>query len=618
MPEAATTRRSLPVKQPIRLIRRWWFWVIIALIILLAAAATWVGVRGLEAKTELESAQALTSQLKAQALELDIAGAHETLDRIRSHTEKAITLTNDPVWRAGEIFPVLGQNLTVVRELAAVTAVVVEDVATPLLQVAGSVDPASFAPTDGVIDLQPLVAAVPAVAQANSGIKKALVEVNNIDTSSSIGQVVAAKQKVLTLLEGLAPTLETLDAIVPALGPLLGSEGPRNYVLMFMNGAEVRALGGTGLSFTAVTVDNGRIEIGDAVPAGHGNFRYYAPGEATPIPDGAGALYQPGAYGGFIADATMRPNFATGSEMVQAMWTGNVGGSVDGVIGMDLTALSYAMRGMEPAPLTTGDVLTSENVVPLLMNEVYQRYWSGNVGVDNLRQDVVFAEAVTAISDRLTGGQFEPTALMEGLAQATEERRLLLWSSHEAEQAAFELLGVDGAMPVSDATTDRVGVYFHENVGSKMSYYLHSAVQLDKATCRPDGRQSYRVGITLTNAMPADSARSISPSILGTFKRSGLAPGVQRTMVYVLAPPGGEILRATVDGVDVPIEGLHDEAYPGVRLVPVTDPQATSTMVVEIVSPSAGEKAIEAEVTPMINPTAITVGTLDCSTVPAE
>ena len=585
--------------------------MIIALIILLAAAATWVGVRGLEAKTELESAQALTSQLKAQALELDIAGAHETLDRIRSHTEKAITLTNDPVWRAGEIFPVLGQNLTVVRELAAVTAVVVEDVATPLLQVAGSVDPASFAPTDGVIDLQPLVAAVPAVAQANSGIKKALVEVNNIDTSSSIGQVVAAKQKVLTLLEGLAPTLETLDAIVPALGPLLGSEGPRNYVLMFMNGAEVRALGGTGLSFTAVTVDNGRIEIGDAVPAGHGNFRYYAPGEATPIPDGAGALYQPGAYGGFIADATMRPNFATGSEMVQAMWTGNVGGSVDGVIGMDLTALSYAMRGMEPVPLSTGDAMTSANVVSLLMNEVYLRF-------DEVRQDLVFADAVTAVSDRLTGGQFEPTALMEGLAQAVEERRLLMWSAHEAEQTAFELLGVDGAMPVSDATTDRVGVYFHENVGSKMSYYLHSAVQLDKATCRPDGRQSYRVGITLTNAMPADSARSISPSILGTFKRSGLAPGVQRTMVYVLAPPGGEILRATVDGVNVPIEGLHDEAYPGVRLVPVTNPQATSTMVVEIVSPTVGEKAIEAQVTPMINPTAITVGTLDCSTVPAE
>jgi hypothetical protein len=618
MSEAVTTRQSLRSGRRPRLVRRWWFWVVIALTAVLAAAATWVGVRGLAAKTELESAQALTSQLKTQALALDIAGANMTLDRISAHAEEAVALTGDPFWRAGELFPMLGQNLTAVRELAAITSVVMKDVARPLLGVAGSVDPASFAPKDGAIDIQPLVAAAPTVAQANAAIKEALVDVGNIETGMSVSQVVVAKQKVLTLLEGLAPTLETLDVVVPVLGPLLGSEGPRNYVLMFMNSAEVRALGGTGLSFTSVTVDNGRIDIGDALPAGHGNFRYYVPGEATPIPDGADALYQPGAYGGFIADATMRPNFVTGSEMVQAMWEGNVGTNVDGVIGMDLTALSYAMRGMEPAEITTRDVLTSDNVVALLMNGVYQRYWSGNDRADNLQQDLVFAEAVTAISDRLTGGQFEPTALMEGLAQAAEERRLLMWSAHETEQAAFELLGVDGAMPVSDAATDRVGIYFHENVGSKMSYYLHSAVQLDKATCRPDGRQSYRVGITLTNAIPADAARSISPSILGTFKRSGLAPGVQRTMVYVLAPPGGEILRATVDGVEVPIEGLHDEAYPGVRLVPVTHPQASSTLVVDVVSPSVGEKAIEAEVTPMIKPTTVTVGALDCATVPAE
>ena len=59
-----------------------------------------------------------------------------------------------------------------------------------------------------------------------------------------------------------------------------------------------------------------------------------------------------------------------------------------------------------------------------------------------------------------------------------------MWSPFEKEQAVFESFGVDGALPKSDETTDRVGVYFQENVGSKMNYYRKQAFSLRQAACR--------------------------------------------------------------------------------------------------------------------------------------
>ncbi|MET1042499.1 MAG: DUF4012 domain-containing protein [Microbacteriaceae bacterium] len=442
-----------------------------------------------------------------------------------------------------------------------------------------------------------------------------LARIETVDVRTTFEQLSDAKTTLTGLLDEVAPQLESAASILPLVPDLLGASGPRTYVLMFMNSAEVRALGGTGLSFTALTADGGRLSIGQAVPAGFGNFPEYLPGQVVPIPDGAEALYQHGTFGTFIPNATMRPDFATAGEIVSKMWTENIGGEVDAVIGIDPTALSYAMEGLEPVQISTGDLVTSETVVPLLLNEVYQRYWSGNVGHDNVMQDLVYAEVVGAVSERITTGQFEPTALLAGLGQAATERRLLLWSANEAEQAAFGTLGVDGAMPMSDNQTDRVGVYFQDDVGSKMSYYLHTAATLEKASCRDDGRQTYRVSVDLSNALPTNAARTISPSILGTFKRSGLEPGVQRNMIFVLAPPGAEIVRATVDGAEIPLEGWHDEEYPAARFVVTTPPQASTTVTVEMIAPEAGEKDLAAEITPMINPTTVTEGVLDCATV---
>ncbi|MDJ0324448.1 DUF4012 domain-containing protein [Cryobacterium sp. PH31-AA6] len=607
-------RRSAKPRKP-RLYRRWWFWTAILIGVLLVAG-TWVGVRGWMAKSDLEAAIPLASTIKTQVLAGDSVAVTASVKSLATHTVHARSYTGDPIWRAAELMPVVGANLEAVRELAEVADDVVTGAAEPLASAAATLNPTTLKPVDGAINLEPLVAAGAAVAKASTVFDVATKRVQRIDTTLTIDQIKSAARKFAGLLADTTPTLVSASKMLDILPDALGATSPRNYVIVFQNNAEARALGGTSLSFALLTMDNGRIALGDAIPAGFGNFAYYQQ-SVLPMPDGVAELYG-SEYGRAMSNVTVRPSFVSAAEVTQEMWKRQFGTEINGVISVDPVALGYLLRGTPPISMSTGEVLTSETLVPMLLNGVYMQYWSGDNVADNAAQDLVYAEIVQKTFEQLTSGNSDPKVLFSAATQAGNEHRLLLWSPVEKEQAVFESLGVDGALPKSDKTTDKVGVYFQENVGSKMNYYLKQAVSLGQAACRADGKASYRIGVDLTNGLPLDAATSISPSILGEFKREKLDPGVQRMIVMVYAPPGSQIVGATVDGEAVQLEPYHDTDYPVAKLVLTMDPGATSKLSVDVVASGTAKKVLAAQVTPMVNPTAITDVPLDCASVPKE
>jgi len=581
----------------------------------LAAYAAWVGTRALEAKDELESAQSEITELKAQALAFDMAGAVKTYDSVAGHTAKAAELANDPFWKAIEWVPVAGPNLRAVRELAEATDAVITDVVDPLMGVAENLDPASLAPKDGALDLAPLVAAVSAISEANEGLARVSAAVTAIETEGTIDQVSAAQKQVSGLLEQLQEPLAVLNRVVPLLAPAMGSEAPRTYVIMFQNPAESRALGGTALSFALLKMDAGRIELQATIAAGLDNFRGYDE-PVIAMPDGTMDLYE-GSYARFIANVTVRPSFTTAAEITQEMWFRQFGYRVDGIISIDPVALSYVLGATEPITLSTGDVLTRDSLVPLLLNGVYQRFNSTNVVKDNIAQDVVYAEAVGATFARLTSGPLDPMALVNALLQGWNEHRVLYWSANAGEQAQLAEFGLNGELPVSDDKTDRVGVYFQDNVGSKMNYYLQQTVHLAQNTCRTDGRESYRVTVDLGNGIDPTLAKSLSPSIVGQWKPEKVKRGDQRMIVMLYAPPGTTITAKSINGAPTAMDAFHDTTYPVSKTVVTIPAGAISTVSFDVVAAEPGRKTIEALITPMVNPTTVLNEDLDCATVPA-
>jgi hypothetical protein len=615
MPEAHASRRERRSAERRRIYRRWWFWVALGVLVL-AIPTAWVGIRGLMAKGELESAQALISELKAKALAFDTAGASADLERIEEHTETAVELTSDPVWLVAESVPVLGKNLTVVRELAAVSDVIMKEVATPLLDVAAGLTPEALAPKDGAIDLAPLIDVIPVLVDANAATKAAVSKVHSIDAEGTIGQVAAAKDKVAGLLSSIAPLLDTANTLVPLLPPALGSEGLRTYVVMFQNNAEPRALGGTALSFAVVTVDNGAISLVETIPAGFKNFPVYNPPLVT-FPPGVQNIFQDSVLGSFIANVTTRPSFTGAAAVTRDMWNRNFGYTPDAIVSVDPVFLSYVLRAVDPITISTGDVLTSDTLVPLLLNELYQRFNTADVVKDNIAQDAVYSEIVGATFTALTRGSTRPVDLLGAIMQGWSENRLLIASAHENEQAALATLGLRGELPVSDDATDRVGVYFQDFVGSKLGFYLSQSVTLSQNSCRDDGRQSYRVTVDLKYDLDPSFVPSLSDSIVGTWRERLLPRGTQRLIVMLYAPIGSTFVGTSIDAQPVPLSEHYDSERPvDLHVVQLSGGQ-TTTFSYDLIAP-VGDRTLAAQVTPMVKPTTVTTVPLDCATVPAD
>lgn len=563
------------------------------------------------AKGELESAQAKISTLKTQALAFDVEKAQKTVTEITDSTASAASLTSDPVWRAMELVPVAGANLHAVRQLASVTNLVMTDVASPLVGVLGTINPASIVPKDSALDPQVFADAAPASKRAATAMRQAQREMTQLDTSGTIPQIAAVAQSFRTQLSEIAQPVETMGTVIPLVPQLLGADGPRTYAVVFQNNAESRALGGTALSFAVLKVDAGRIVIDSIVPAGFANFPK-TDSSIVPIPDGAEAVYPDGIYGTFVANATLRPDFASAAEIIQANFTQFRGTPLDGVISIDPVALSYILRASEPMTISTGDVIDSKSLVPFLLNTVYTRFDSGDDVADALAQDAIYAEVVQTTFAQLMGGSLDPKLTMAAVGQGLSERRIMLWSAHEDERRAFVTSHADGPLPSSDSAAERVGVYLQDAVGSKLNFYLRQAVGLEAGTCGPDDQPTYGVSVDLTSTVPADAA-DLSRYIIGRWEREGLEPGVQRMVVLLYAPPGSTITGLSVDGAAQEVQPLHDTEYAVGKATVRIAPGATASVHYTFTTKDQRAKKLEAQVTPMVTPTAIESRPITCS-----
>lgn len=614
--EADTIRVTPRHAKTGRLTRTWPLPVKIAvsLAILLVLAVGWVGSRALLVRSELVQAQALIPVAKTQVSDGDYADIPATFEQIHAHTSKARGATEGPLWWMTEKFPLLGPNLKALRGLTEV----VDDTmvaSAPLVALAPEFTPAGLSPRDGRIPLAPfdhIATALPPFAEQFPELRARLAAV---PTDGAVAQLQDAKVTLTDAFDSVADPLDQAAPVVAALPGLLGADGPRTYVVMFQNNAELRSLGGTALSFVEVNVDGGAISLAQEVPAGFGQFPIRDV-PVIPAPEGFNDVYRK-AFGLFIANATLRPSSITAAQIVQAEWKAKYGTDIDGVISMDGPALSALLAAVGPVTLSTGDVVDSTNVTDLLFNGVYQRYNSGNPATDNLQQNVVYSETVNKTFALLASGAFDPKVLLSLMSEAATANDFKVWLADSAEQGALSptSFGAQG-LPESSATTDVVGIYLNDQVGSKLNYYLSSTADLSSAMCGPNGRQVHRVSLALTSTLDPAAVVELSPSISGaTYVKLGLDKGVQRLVAFVYLPKDATLLAASIDGEPVAATGQNDEGHPVQVLWINIPPGGTGTLSVDVLMGTPGERVLEADITPTLTGTPRTTSSLDCGTV---
>lgn len=577
-------------------------WVVLALVLLLILAVAWVGVRGLMAKRDLEQSVQLVGTLRSELVSGDSTAAQKTADDLQDHAASARSLTGDPVWSAFQVLPFVGSNLRAVREVA----VVVDDVATgavkPVAGVIGDVNVKAFAPKGGKVDLAPLVKAQPAVQRATTTLAKADRDATAIDTSDTLSPVTGAVNQLRNAVASVAAQADVANRAVQLAPAMLGHDGDRRYLLLFQNNAELRAGGGIPGAVALLDVEDGAIHLSNqASGASFGHSEQ----PVLPLSTDTQGLY--GAITGeYMQDVTLTPRFDVSAKLAREMWKRRFGQQVDGVLAMDPVTLAYILKATGPVQLPSGDTLTSDNAVKLLLSDVYAKYPDPQV------QDAFFASAASAVFDKVSSGDFDPKAFITALTDGVQENRLRLWSAAKSEQDQLAGTAVTGPLPTSSASERQFGIYLNDATGAKMDFWLQKTVAVGSAVCRADGRPTSVVQVTLKNTAPADAATSLPAYVTGAGN-FGVAPGKVQTNVAVYAAKDEIYLGSTQDGKAAAPHTAVDGDHPVVQIQTLLAPgQSTTFRVTFLGSAKQAKAAVTAVSTPTITQSAVQPAAVDC------
>ncbi|WP_423917933.1 DUF4012 domain-containing protein [Frigoribacterium sp. 2-23] len=581
----AGERRARRLAHPVR-------WIVLGLVIVLVALVAWIGIRGWLASEHLKRAVPLADTVQSQVLSGDGAAALRSARELQGEVHAARDLTGDIVWRGAEVVPFVGDDLRAVRQVSEALSGVADDAIVPVSTIASTVGVDAFKPVDGAINLQPLVDAQPAIDKADGALKRELARASSIDADGTVGPVRDAVRQLVDVLTKASGQVDTVARAVDLAPAMLGADGPREYLVLFQNNAELRATGGNPGATALLRADGGKLSL--VQQASSGDFpRLDQP--ALPLPVETQGLY--GAITGqFIQDVNLTPQFPLSAQLAAEMWKRQFGTSVDGVLSIDPVALSYLLTATGPITLPTGDVITSENVVSLLLNDVYKRY------AKPADQDLFFEGTAAGVFSAVSSGNLDPKALVAALAKAGEERRVYLWSADTTQQARIAETTLAGELPTSTEKEPRFGVYLNDGTGSKMDYYLGVSIAVGQAVCRQDGRPTYVVDVTLTNNAPADAATSLPTYITGGGA-FGTPAGLISTNVSIYAPKDGVFVQAVNDGKPAALQTATDTGLSVAQFQSTLSPGQSTTWRLEFLGGAAGTGMPSIEKTPLVNQT---------------
>jgi len=593
--------------------RRWIGWTILGIVLVVIAAALWVGVRGALAAKALHDALPVASRIQADVTGGNTGALTSDLAKLRSSADKAHADTSDPIWWLAAHIPGIGPNLRALGGVSASAATITDNGLERLTGVAGSLNPSAFKLTGGAIDLAPLAKAAPALAVADTAVQAGNREAQAVTTKGVIGPLASAVTQYKTKVTEVAQYTDAASRATRLLPGMLGADGPRTYLVLVLNNAELRASGGIGGSAIHVTANHGKITFdsqdSDAKFGDHSGAGYDQP--VAKLAPATQQLFGE-ITGEYLQDITLTPRFDQTAQLANAMWVKEGGKPVSGVVSLDPIALKYILEATGPVTVAAGTPeqtqLSAANVVKTLLSDVYFRF------VNPADQDRFFAASTGAIIQKLTSGQFKPSAMLGAFAQIGAAHRMNVWSAEPAEQKLLDQTTLAGGPARSTPGEQRFGVYLADGTGSKMDYYLTTAVKLGQLTC-PTVGPLYVVEVTLKNRLAASAVATL-PAYVSGAAAYGVPVGTARTEVTVYGSPGVEFGNAaTATGQAQPVKFVQDGTQSAAQYFVDLKPGQASTIRL-VFNPKKGVTGKPAvDVTPQVNHVSLSTGAFECGTV---
>lgn len=591
---------------------RVWLWIGVVFVLLLAGLALIAALlipQVTTAKDALQSAVPLATQVKQQVLDGDVAAAQLSTAEIAQYAAEAQQATSGQLWQSLEWVPVAGENMRAAR----VVSQALQDLTVGVLEPASGISMDLLKPVDGAINVAGFQELAPVLEQARVVTEQVSEDLAALPRTSLIPQI----SDGLTAVEGQLAQLDDIFApaaqVLSVLPGVLGAETPKNYLLIFQNNAEIRTTGGNPAALALLSVDNGRIEITEQ--ASSRDFNNNRPEPILPLNPETQALYGD-RVGTWMQDITFTPDFAETASLMRAFWAESFGTPVDAVVSFDPVALSYLVGATGPVTLATGDVITEENAVQLLLSDVYAMY------PDMYEQDIFFASATDSIFSALTSPGVDMKKMISALSRAADEGRLIVSTPDEALNEMIGTSPMAGPLPADNAETTVLGVFLNDLTIGKMDYYLRASVEGQTTQCVADTPTTFQATIRMENTL--DPATRSTLPLYVTADSYGYH-GAIHTDVMMYGPVGTTVESVTVNGEIVGIGDRWDGEYrvlshngrPVLQVPMLLRMQSQADVTVtfaanpEQTADSFGE--FDLRVTPTVHETPVTVATPSCS-----
>jgi hypothetical protein len=380
-------------------------------------------------------------------------------------------------------------------------------------------------------------------------LRSSLAQLEDLAPAPRLGPVSDARAGTL---EAGASALATVDRgrdALRVLGPILGLEGRRQFLLLVQNSAELRGTGGL-IGFLAVlTAEDGEVRVSE--PEGVDAEAVLTGAELVvrsrfleserldrPVarPDDFAARYDSIAAGSFLASTNADPDLPTVAPIILELYDDRAGEQLDGVIAIDPLALQRIQQTLgalelprEIAALAPelGNPIESRRLAQLLLVDVYN-VLGGDTEERRLYQAAVAAVALRGV---LSGG-WDAIALATAVGEAGTERHLQIFSAVAEEQEAIERLGIGGSLEPLAASDDFVAVTANNASAGKRDVHVSHAFDHDIRLAEPrllDGEvRVHRELVSRTEVQNDIDVEENDPYITDTFvpQRVG-EPGVR-------------------------------------------------------------------------------------------
>ena len=570
--------------------------VIGALLLIIAALAAWLGLSALKAKNEVEAAIQAASRIQSQVQAGDTDKAQASIEAFSQHIDATYAQTKQPVWKLATLVPYYGSDVKAARDMVHILEDVSNNALPKLAKAAQALDFNSIGIKDGTIQLGDMASVAQDLAAANGVVADASVDMGKIG-DTHIPQITEAVQQGRSKFKELASLTDTasrLADVLPKMFDLDSSEGsssgPRTYLVLAQNNAELRATGGIPTAWATLTIDAGKISMstfGD--PPRNGLF---SQDEAASVLTAEERNLFSTKMATDYPDINFTPDFPRVADIARQIWHRAGHDGVDGVISVDPVFLQRLLKVAGPVTLSDGTVMSGDNAEQRILNQIY-------IDTDTQAEQTDFftmaaSEIFTHVLKNVDGKNQQ---LVQTFQKSVSDGHLYVWSAHEGEQQRISGTTIAGELQ-SNPAHSVTGVYFNDATMGKMDWYLKREVTSTYDKTYPSGAKQYTIHIKLTNT--ADAAKvNAAPDLLRGYDHNGNPrTGEIETVLYVYAPDEGRIVDWTQDFDQF---AVHDGLTVGVKTVTLRPGESFETTVHVLASPAADKSEMILRQTPLVD-----------------